>query len=73
MTFRNIAHIVQIGLSTFMLKPYQTLKTFSSKTFIQQCQAQSSVNAGDPGDGGAENFVWTKIFWIPRSRLLNKS
>lgn len=43
------------------------------KLFIHHSEAQSSVNAGVPGAGEAENFVSTKIFCIPGSRLLNKS
>lgn len=53
------------------MKPRSSL--LEKETFVQQSEAQSSDNAGAPGAGGAENFVWTKTFCIPGSRLLNKS
>lgn len=49
------------------------LMKFLRKTFKQHDEAQSFVKVGAPGDGGAENFVWTKIFWTPGSRLLYSS
>ena len=67
MVFKHIFHNFFERLTA-----YETLE-LGSKTFIQRSEAQSSVNKGDPRAGGAENFVWTKTFCIPRSRLLNKS